>query len=185
MQRRDPRCRRHCSRCKRAADGRPRRRRAPAARPAVDCWFPPIRAMSPWRIRWPPLSGRDSELVRSLVPALLAEQNTAEPRAELLLFVLLQESRSSGLLARVSGRPLYATHNSFVGVDLHLIVDVTLAITRKLKSRRPSPDECVPRVAITRMTEAGRSLLASWPAGSGRCHRESDSAAGCRRPQAA
>ena len=28
------------------------------------------------------------------------------------------------------------------------------------------------------MTEAGRSLLASWPAGSGRCPRESDNAAG-------
>ena len=36
----------------------------------------------------------------------------------------------------------------------------------------------IPRVAITRMTEAGRSLLVSWPVGSGRCHRESDSEAG-------
>jgi len=41
-----------------------------------------------------------------------------------------------------------------------------------------SRNDRIPRVAITRMTEAGRSLLASWPVGSGRCHRESDSAAG-------
>ena len=33
-----------------------------------------------------------------------------------------------------------------------------------------------PAVATTRMTAAGRSLLASWPVGSGRCHRESNSA---------
>ena len=33
-----------------------------------------------------------------------------------------------------------------------------------------------PAVAITRMTEAGRSLLASWLVGSGRCHLESNSA---------
>jgi hypothetical protein len=31
-------------------------RRAPAARSGVDRWFPPIRAMSSARIRWPPLS---------------------------------------------------------------------------------------------------------------------------------
>ena len=35
-------------------------RRAPAARPGVDRWFPPIRAMSSSRIRWPPLSGGSS-----------------------------------------------------------------------------------------------------------------------------
>jgi len=38
--------------------------RARAARPAVGCWFPPIRAMSSSRIRWPPSSGRASQLVR-------------------------------------------------------------------------------------------------------------------------
>ena len=31
-------------------------RQAPTARSAVDCWFPPIRAMSSSRIRWPRLS---------------------------------------------------------------------------------------------------------------------------------
>ncbi len=39
-------------------------RRAPARRLAVDCWFPPIRAMSSSRIRWPPLSVGGSRATR-------------------------------------------------------------------------------------------------------------------------
>jgi len=54
----------------------------------------------------------------------------------------------------------------------------TPRIVAKRASGADRARERFPRVALTRMTKAGRSLLASWPAGSGRCPRESDSAAG-------
>jgi hypothetical protein len=69
-------------------------------------------------LAWLLMSGRDSELVRSLVPALLAEQNTAEPCAELLLFVLLQESGRAGCwLASAAARCTQRTIRSSASIS--------------------------------------------------------------------
>ena len=46
-------------------------RRAPSARPAADCWFPTIRAMSSSRIRWPPLSDTGSATAGGVAAALM------------------------------------------------------------------------------------------------------------------
>ena len=74
------------------------RQRWPRGR-TVDCWIAPIPATSSrgWR---PPLSGRDSGLVGSLLAASPAEQNTAEPGPEPLRFVRRVSGAQRHLLAR-------------------------------------------------------------------------------------
>ena len=73
-------------------------RRAPAARPAVGCWFPPIRAMSSSRIRSPPLSGR------RLCPGSRSLNLDRRPRRDCPCFVRAAVCVLSGRGARLGHR---------------------------------------------------------------------------------
>ena len=79
-------------------------RRAPAARPAADCWFPRIRAMSSPRIRWPPLS-EGSHAPRPLWPSDHCPLHEDRPRRWLERRDCSWRERKSGPHCRGGDKP--------------------------------------------------------------------------------